>query len=62
MVLNSVKTVVKNEMSKLWIQCDYDSQIKFFFTDWQKKKRFFDDILVDELPPQILRYHSIPWI
>ena len=62
MVLNSVKKAVKNNMVKLWIQCDYDSQIKFFFPDWQKKQRFFEDIITNELPPKILRYHSIPWI
>jgi hypothetical protein len=62
MVLNSVKTVVKNNIAKLWIQCDYDSQIKFFFPDWQKKQRFFDDILVDELPPSILSYSPMLWI
>ena len=62
MVLNSVKTVVKNNMVKLWIQCDYDSQIKFFFPDWQKKQMFFEDIITNELPPQILRLNLIPWI
>lgn len=62
MVLNSVKRKIKSNMVKLWLDCDYNSQIKFFFPDWQKKKDFFEDIVINELPPSILSYSPIPWI
>lgn len=62
MVLNSVKKGVKNNMVKLWIDCDYNSQVKFFFPDWQKKKDFFETIVTNELPPKILNYQPAPWI
>lgn len=62
MVLNSVTKGIKNNMVKLWLDCDYNSQLKFYFPDWQKKQRFFDDILVDELLPSILSYSPILWI
>jgi len=62
MVLNSMKKGIKNNMVQLWLDCDYNSQLKFYFPDWQKKQRFFDDILVDELQPSILSYSPILWI
>lgn len=49
-------------MIAIWLDCDYNSQIKFFFPDWQKKKDFFEDIVINELPPSILSYSPIPWI